>query len=126
MAGCVEQEHSNTCGDNNKNDTIIVETRNSTNSSSISRAAALVPPADLLNLSQGLTGTLIDSILETRNREDARNGVNFEENRKKRKEKELEDQRLETRRFGSENLYAAGQCAMEPEVLRQIEDRERL
>jgi hypothetical protein len=52
-----------------------------------------------LNLFQGLAGTFIDSIIETRNREDARNGVNFEENRRKRKEKALEDQRLKTRRF---------------------------
>jgi hypothetical protein len=125
--GCVEQDHSNNCGDNDNNDTIIVETGNSTNSSNISTAAgASVPPADLLNLSQGLAGTLIDSIIETRNREDARNGVNVEENRRKRKEKALEDQRLKTRRFGSGHLYAEGQCAMGPDVLRRIEDRERL
>jgi hypothetical protein len=37
-----------------------------------------------LNLIQGLAGSLIDSIVETRNRDDARNGINREEIRQKR------------------------------------------
>jgi hypothetical protein len=112
LQGRVEQEHSNNCSDNDNNDTIIVETGNSTNSSNISTAAASVPPADLLNLSQRLAGTYNDSIIATRNREDARNGVNVEDNRRKQKENALGDQRLKTRRFGSGHLYAEGQCAM--------------
>ena len=42
-----------------------------------------VRPGDL-NLHHGLAGTLVDSIVETRMRDDARNGVNMEENQRRR------------------------------------------
>jgi hypothetical protein len=111
------------CQGADNNDGTMEET--SGNSKNNELTVPSVPP-DLLNLSHGYAGTLIDSIIETRNRNDARNGVNVEENRRKRKEKALENQRLKTRRFGSGNLYAEGQCAMGKDVLRRIEDRERL
>jgi hypothetical protein len=119
-------EHGNHCDDNDISidDFVLAETGNSINDSN-NVTVASVPP-DLLNLSQGLAGTLIDSIIETRNREDARNGVNVEENRRKRKEKALDDQRLKARRFGSGNLYSEGKCAVGIDVLRRMEDRERL
>ncbi len=61
----VEQENcNNDCDDKDNNDDIFLETGNSTHSSILTDAAS-VPP-DHLNLSQGLTGTLIaDSIIET-------------------------------------------------------------
>ena len=40
-----------------------------------------VVAAEDLNLTRGLAGTLIESIVELRIRDDARNGVNLEENR---------------------------------------------
>ena len=115
------------CGaeDNNHDDTTATAGNSTHESNSNVLTVASVPP-NLLNLSQGYAGTLIDSIIETRNRNDARNGVSVEENRRKRKQKALENQRLKTRRFGSGNLYAEGQCAMGTDVLRRIEDRERL
>jgi hypothetical protein len=98
--GCLEQDrHGNHCDDNNINidDYILAETGNNINNSN-NVTVPSVPP-DLLNLSQELAGTIIDSIIETRNREHPRNGVNVEENRRKQKEKALEDQRLKARRF---------------------------
>jgi hypothetical protein len=46
--GCVEQDHSNNCGDNDNNDTIIVETGNSTNSSCIGSTSRSVEPLSRL------------------------------------------------------------------------------
>ena len=43
----------------------------------------IVSPPSELNLTEGLAGTLIDQILQTRNRSDARNGVNIEEQHRK-------------------------------------------
>ncbi len=65
-----QDKHGNHCDDND----IIIETGKSINDSN-NVTVASVPP-DLLNLSQGLAGSLIHSIIEARNREDAGNGVN--------------------------------------------------
>jgi hypothetical protein len=125
--GCLERDkHGNDCDDNDINidNFILAETGNSINNSN-NVTIASVPP-DLLNLSQGLTGSLIHSIIETRNRDDARNGVNVEKNQRKRKEKAFEDQRLKARRFGSGHLHSEGNCAVGTYLLRRMEDRERL
>lgn len=47
------------------------------------------PPSEL-NLTEGLAGTLIDKILQTRNRSDARNGVNLEEQHRKQVQSALD------------------------------------
>ena len=80
---------------------------------------------DKLNLSHGLAGTLIDSIVETRMRDDARNGVNLEEIRNKQVQTALDA--METgKRVTAGRLVASGTFSLGTDVLKQIDDREML
>ncbi|KAI2493466.1 hypothetical protein MHU86_21084 [Fragilaria crotonensis] len=60
-----------------------------------------------LNLSQGLSGKYMDTILESRIREDARNGVNLEENRQKRIDSAEENINSKKKRYTA-GLHASG------------------
>jgi hypothetical protein len=76
-----------------------------------------------LNLSRGLAGTLIDTILETRLREDARNGVNREEIRRKKKQSAIEAINAGKKRY-SAGLHATAQRYMlGPDVLDVQEEK---
>ena len=78
-----------------------------------------------LNLSRGLAGTLIDTILETRLREDARNGVNREEIRRKKKQSAIEAINAGKKRY-SAGLHATAQRYMlGPDVLDVQEEKKR-
>lgn len=79
-----------------------------------------------LNLTQGLAGSLIDVIVDARIRDDARNGVNCEEIRQKRIATALEVLASKRQKY-SAGLHAAScQFVMGPDVLDNIEKRERV
>lgn len=76
-----------------------------------------------LNLSQGLAGTLIDSIVETRMRDDACNGVNLDEIRRKQRQSAIDA--METgKRITADRLVASGSHALGPDLFKKIADRE--
>jgi len=77
----------------------------------------------LLNLSKGLSGTLIDEILETRARDDARNGINIEEIRRKRVETAKQIIGSKTKKYSSGLHVAAQQWMTGPDVLDDLEER---
>lgn len=80
----------------------------------------------LLNLSKGLSGSLIDDILETRARDDARNGVNLEENRRKRVETAKQIISAKTKKYSSGlHHVAANRWMTGPDVLNNLEEREQ-
>ena len=80
---------------------------------------------DLLNLSKGLSGSLINTILETRARKNARNGINMEENRRKRVETAKQVIAAKKKRYTA-GLHVSGQRYLTgPEVLDEQEERER-
>ncbi len=85
-------------------------------------APAVIPP-DLLNLSEGLAGTLMDSLMETRVRADARNGVNLEQNRLKRKETALEAIASKNKRYSAGLHVSAGQYSLGPQLVTKIRER---
>ena len=77
-----------------------------------------------LNLSRGLAGTLIDVIVETRMRDDARNGVNLEEIRRKQIQTAL-DALEKGKRITAGNLVASGSHALSgADVLKNVTERE--
>ena len=82
-------------------------------------------PAAELNLSQGLAGSLIDSILETRIRDDARNGVNREENRRKRVETALDVINAKKKRYSAGLHVSAQRYLLGPDVLDDQEARQQ-
>ena len=82
-------------------------------------------PAAELNLSKGLAGSLIDSILETRIRDDARNGVNREENRRKRVETALDIINAKKKRYSAGLHVSAQRYLLGPEVLDDQEARQQ-
>jgi hypothetical protein len=86
----------------------------------------MIVSPDLLNLSQGLSCTLINSIIESKTRSDARNGVNAEEIRLKRKESALESIRLRKKRYSAGGHVAAGRWKLGPDLLAEIRERENL
>ena len=83
---------------------------------------------DLLNLFQGLSCTLINSIIETKTRSDARNGVNAEEIRLNRKESALESSiRLKKKRYSAGGHVAARRWRLGPDLLlAEIRERKTL
>jgi hypothetical protein len=81
--------------------------------------------AEQLNLSQGLAGSLIDRILDTRIRDDARNGVNREENRLKKIESALEVINSKSKHYSAGTHVAAQRYLLGPEVLDNIEERQQ-
>jgi hypothetical protein len=80
---------------------------------------------ELLNLSKGLAGSLIDEILETRARDDARNGVNLEENRRKRVETAKQIISEKKKKYSSGLHVAAQRWMTGPDVLDNLEEREQ-
>jgi hypothetical protein len=82
-----------------------------------------VVAAEDLNLTRGLAGTLIDSIVELRMRDDARNGVNLEENRRKRKQTAELALNNSKKRYTAGIHVAAGRFLLGPDVLRNIQER---
>jgi hypothetical protein len=80
--------------------------------------------ADELNTSGGTAGNLITEIIEARVRDDARNGVNLEENRRKRQEAAQEAINSKKKRFSTGLMVAAGVYNLAgDQVLRNIEER---
>ena len=78
---------------------------------------------NLLNLSKGLAGSLIDTIIETRARDDARNGINLEENRRKRVETAKQVIAAKKKRYTA-GLHVSSQRYMTgPVVLDDLEER---
>jgi hypothetical protein len=73
-----------------------------------------VRPGDL-NLHHGLAGTLVDSIVETRMRDDSRNGVNMEEIQRRRMQT-AQDIMNSKKRVTAGLLSASGSFCVEPEV----------
>jgi hypothetical protein len=80
-------------------------------------------PEQSLNLSQGLAGSLIDSIVAARIRDDARNGVNLEENRLKRVQNALEAIGSNKRRYTAGLHVSAGRFMLSTDVLENVRER---
>ena len=83
----------------------------------------MIPP-DRLNLLEGLAGTLMDSLMETRVRADARNGVNLEQNRLKRKETALKVIASKNKRYSAGLHVSAGQYSLGPQLVTKIRERD--
>ncbi len=79
--------------------------------------------AEFLTLSKGLSGSLIDEILEKRARDDASNGVNLEENRRKRVETANQIIGEKNKKYSSGLHVAAQQWMTGPDVLDDLEER---
>jgi hypothetical protein len=100
---------------------------NTTSSSETADSASQsVSIAEQLNLSQGLAGTIMTSLLEYKVRDDARNGINFEENMRKRVETAQETIRARTKRYGAGLHVSAQRFMLGPEVLDDMEEGEEL
>ena len=83
--------------------------------------------AEQLNLSRGLAGTIMTSLLEYKVRDDARNCINFEENMRKRVETAQETPiRARTKRCGAGLHVSAQRFMLGPEVLDDMEEGEEL
>lgn len=79
---------------------------------------------DQMNLLQGVSGSLINTLLEKRNRDDARNGINFEEIRLKRIETSKQIVADKKKRYTSGLHVACQRFMVGPEVLDDLEERE--
>jgi hypothetical protein len=79
--------------------------------------------ATKLNLTLGLAGALVDTIVQTRIRDDARNGVNLEEKQQKRVQSALDA--ISSKKWYTAGLHvAAGRyLLLGPDVLTTISDR---
>ena len=78
--------------------------------------------ASKLDLTLGLAGTLVDTIVQTRIRDDARNGVNLEEKQQKRVQSTLNV--ISSRKRYTAGLHvAAGRYLLGPDVLTNVSDR---
>ena len=82
-----------------------------------------VRPGDL-NLHHGMAGTLVDSIVETRKRDDARNGTNLEENQRRRMQT-AQDIMNSKKRATAGLLSASGSFSMGPKVLALLRAKRR-
>jgi hypothetical protein len=111
-----EHEHSS----NGDNDNTISSSETAVSASQ----SALV--AEQLNLSQGLAGTLMTLLLEYKVRNDARNGINFEENMQKRVRTARETIKARTKRYSAGQHVAAKRYMLGPEVLDDMEEGEEL
>jgi hypothetical protein len=78
-----------------------------------------------LNLTEGLAGTLMDQIVEFRNREDSRNGVNLEEQALRRQETSQANIDEHRGRLTAGLLASSGQFALGPTVLDNMRARKR-
>ena len=88
-------------------------------------AAGISHVVDLLNLSKGLSGTLINSIIETRAGDDARNGINLEENRRKRVETLKQLIAAKKKRYTAGLHVSAQRFITGPVVRDDMEEREQ-
>ena len=79
-----------------------------------------------LNLNRGLTGTLIASIVDVVIFNDSRNGVNRDEERQRRIASAQEVLASKRRMYSAGPNAASGQFKVGPDVLDNIEERERL
>jgi hypothetical protein len=75
-----------------------------------------------LNLTSGLAGALVDTIVQTRIRDDARNGMNLEAKQQKRVQSAL-DAISSKKRYTAGLHVAAGRYLMGPDVLTNVSDR---
>ncbi|KAI2492614.1 hypothetical protein MHU86_21928 [Fragilaria crotonensis] len=89
-------------------------------------ASQSVVVAEQLNLSRGLAGTIMTSLLEYKVRDDARNGINFEENMLKRVETAQETIKSKSKRYSAGLHVAAQRFMLGPEVLDDMEEGEEL
>ena len=95
---------------------------NSTTASNIEQSTTS-PQALQSPLSQGLAGTLIDAIVETRMRDDACNGVSLEEVRRKQKRSAIDA--METgKRVTTGCLVASGSHLLGTDVFKEVADQE--
>ena len=78
-----------------------------------------------LNLLQGLAGSLIDTILDKRLQDDARNGVNSEENRQKQIQTALEVINAKKKRLSAGLYVAAQRYLLGPDALDDQEARQQ-
>ena len=79
--------------------------------------------AEQLNLSNGLAGSLIDTILDSRLRQDARNGVDREERKRKQIEKAKEIIAAKKKRYSAGLHVLSNQFRIGPNVLKELEER---
>jgi hypothetical protein len=96
--------------DDNSNSSSTQQTLESTKQDS----DIAVRPGDL-NIHHALVGTLVDSIVETRMRDDSRNGVNMEEIQRRRMQT-AQDIMNSKKRVTAGLLSASGSFCVEPEV----------
>ena len=85
-----------------------------------------MPSAELiqqLNLSDGLSGIIMTSIVECTIRENARHGVNIEENRRKRQETAQLVQESKGKRYSAGQHVAIGQHYLGPTLLKDMRAR---
>ena len=101
---------------------LTINGANATTISQITDNMATVDPADL-NLSDGYSGSLMDKMVDHRNRESARTGVNKEEQDRKRKETAQAKLDSNKKRFTAGLLAATGNFALGPEVLQNLRER---
>ena len=92
-------------------------------------AISTIRPAGL-NLKEGITGTLLDKVIEFRNKEDSRNGINLDQMARQQKETALWAI-AQNKRYTAELLVAAGRFKLGTEALddmtrikRRAEERE--
>ena len=86
-------------------------------------STALTVQPELLNLSNGLAASLFDTLMDTKARNDARNGINREEVQRKRRETSLEDMRLRKKRYSAGLHVAAGKHRLGPDLLTEMRER---
>ena len=116
-----ESRQSDELLSNNSGD---IEGQDTLPTSTTTAAAGIIASPDNLNLNHGLAGTLVDSIVEVRNRHDARNGINLEENRRKRVQTAL-DAINSNKRYTAGLHAASGRFLLGPQVLTNFREKKR-
>jgi hypothetical protein len=91
----------------------LLSTSNS--NTELSGTTAIAP--DVLNFNAGKSGTLTDQVVAYRNREDARNGVNLEEQARRRKETAQQAINDHKKRYTAGLHVASGQVLLGPQVV---------
>jgi hypothetical protein len=108
--------------DNNDNNNSTHQTSEES-PTTVSDKDIAVRPGDL-NLHHGLAGTQVDSIVETRMRDNARNGINLEENQRRRMQT-ARDIMNSKKRVTAGLLSASGDFSLGPEVLVLLREKRR-
>ena len=96
-----------------------------------SREDIMIPAEGLhlveqMNLSKGVCGSLINTLLEKRNRDDARNGSNYEEIRLKRIETSKQIVDAKKKRYTAGLHVSCQRYMVGPVVLDDLEEREQM